>query len=302
MEGLLMSNEPMTGSDLHGETVIDQLLTQQDSVVTVTAVAAAVSVMGGTLLTIVGNLPFEPVAGTSLLGSLFSVTTTLTLAAAAIAVAVTVKRPSVRVGLLFTAAFVIVGSISPAAGLPAILGVSTGGALSLLGAVDRELNVDNYRRIAIVGAAILSISLSLGGTVGLAPGGTHTVGAGASLVAIALLGLELPVDRPSLLVGIVAALGLVGAGVSAPFATGATLLVGFGITNVPVVGVAIAVAGVGAALASGLRERAVLPIAGCGLCLFSGIPATPESATGLVIGLTVVLCRDSLGTPRGEFA
>ncbi|MEA1931969.1 MAG: hypothetical protein U9O06_10535 [Euryarchaeota archaeon] len=227
-----MSNEPMISSDRHGRTFIDHVLSRQGSVIAVTAVAAAVSVMGGAILTIAGNLPYEPVAGTSLIGSFFSVTTPFTLAAAATAVAVTVESSPVRVGLLFTAAFVIVGAISPAAGLPAVLGVSTGGALSLFGAVSDDLNADTYRQLLLVGAAILGVALSLGRTVGLAPGSSHTVGVGATLLAIALLGLELPVDRPSLLVGIVAALGLVGAGISAPFATGATLLVGFGITTI----------------------------------------------------------------------
>lgn len=297
-----MTNEPMTSSDLHGQRVVNRLRSRQGSVIAVTAVAAAVSVMARTILTIAGNLPFEPVAGTSLFVSLFSVTTPLTLAATASAVAVTVEIPPVRVGLLFVAAFVIVGSISPAAGLPAILGVSAGGALSLLGAVDGELNAGTYRQLPLVGAAILGMILSLWGTVGFVPGGTHTVGVGATLVAIIFLGVELPVDRLSLLVGIVAALGVLGVTILAPFATGATLLVGFAITNIPVVVVAIAVAGVGAALASGLRDRAVLPVAGCGLCLFSGIPTTPESAAGLVIGLTVVLCREALANPRGEIA
>lgn len=297
-----MSNEPMTGIDHHAQSVVTRLRAQQDSVIAATAVAAAVSVMAETVLTIAGNLPFEPMAGASLLGTVFSVTTPLALAAAAGALAVAVETPSVRVGLLFTAAFVIVGSISPAAGLPAILAVGTGGALSLLGTLNREPNADSYRRIATVGSAIIGIALSLGGTVGLQASGTHTVGVGATLVAIGLLGLELPVDRPSLLVGIVAALGLVGVAISAPFATGATLLVGFAIAHIPVVVVAIALAGVSAALASGLRERAVLPVAGCVLCLFSGIPTTPESAAGLVIGLTVVLSRDALATPRGEIA
>ncbi|WP_144926530.1 hypothetical protein [Halorubrum salsamenti] len=297
-----MSNEPMTGTDPYGHPVVDRLRTEQSSVVVGAAVVAAVSVLGQTGLTIAGNLPFDPMSGLSLLDGLFSIITPLSLFAAAGAIAFTVNNSLVKVGLLFTAAFVILGSISPAAGLPAVLGVIIGGTVSLFGAVQREVTAGSHRQVPLVGSAILGITVSLGGTVGVAPGGAQAVGVGATLVAIALLGLEMPVDRPSVSVGLIAAVGVLSVGTWAPFVTGATLLVGFSITNIPVLVVAVAVLGGVTALTSAVRNRVPLPVAGCVLCLFSGIPTTPASAAALVIGLTSIMCREALAHQRGEFA
>jgi hypothetical protein len=297
-----MSNEPMTPTNWYHHSVVDRLRTEQDTVVLWAAVAAAASVLVHTLLTIAGNLPFEPITGIAPLRSILSVITPVSLAVAASAIAVAIDISSIRVGLLFIAAFVITGSVSPAAGLPAILGIITGGAVALSGRVTRETTSEPYRRIPLVGSAILGIAVSLGGTVGLTPSGIHEVGVAATLLAVALLAVVLPVDWLSVAGGFIAALGLLAAGIWAPFATGATLLVGFSITNIPVLAVAIAVFGGVTALASSVRNRAVLPVAGCVLCLFSGIPTTIASAAGLVLGLTLVLCRDALTHPRGEFA
>lgn len=297
-----MSNEPMTPTDQYHHSVVDRLRTEQDTVVTGAAVAAAVSVLAHTVLTIAGNLPFEPITGVAPLRSILSVTTPVSLAVAACAIAVASDTPSLRVGLLFIAAFVITGSVSPAAGLPAILGIITGGAVAVSGVVTLSTTSESFRQIPLVGSAMLGIAISLGGTVGLTPGGTHAVGVAATLLAVALLAVVLPVDRLSVAVGLIAALGVFVAGIWAPFATGATLLVGFSITNIPVPVVAITVFGGVTALASSVRDRAVLPVAGCVLCLFSGIPTTIASAAGLVLGLTLVLYRDTLAHPRGESA
>lgn len=297
-----MRNEPMTRPDPHGRPVVDRLRTERGSVVVGAAAVAAVSVLGRTGLTVAGNLPFDPMSGLSLLDSIFSIIAPLSLVVAAGAFAFTVDNSLVKVGLLFVAAFVVLGSISPAAGLPAILGVITGGTVSLVGVVQRETPAGSHRHVPLVGSAILGITISLGGTVGMTPSGAHTVGVGATLVAVALLGLEMPVDSLSVSVGLIAALGVLSVGTWAPFVTGATLLVGFSITNISVLFVAVAALGGVAALTSAVRNRALLPVAGCVLCLFSGVPTTPASAAALVLGLTSVVCREALAHPRGEFA
>lgn len=301
---LPMSNEPMTRTDLQGHSVVDRLRTQQDTVIGGIAIVAAISVLGQTLLTIAGNLPFEPVSGLSLLNGLFSVSTPLSVVVAASAIAFTLDTSTIKVGLLFIATFVILGSVSPAAGLPAILGIVTGGTVSLLGVIthNQAEPTASYHRIPLVGSAILGIAISLGGTVGMTPTGAHAVGVGATLLAVALLAFEMPSDRIAILVGILAGAGLLWVGTVAPFGTGATLLVGFSITTIPVSVVAIAVAGGVTALASGIRNRAVISVAGCVLCLFSGVPTTLPSAAALVVGLTLVICRDAFAHPRGEFA
>lgn len=288
-----MSNEPMSRTDLYDHSVVGRVRTQQGSVVAGAAVVAASAVLAQTLLTITGNLPFEPLAWPAIVDGAISVITPLSLAVAAGVIAFTVDDSVTKVGLLFIAAFALLGSVSPATGLPAILGTIAGGTVALLGASTQP--AVSYRRVPLVGSALLGMAISLCGQVGLTPDGTHSIGVGATLLAVALLAVEMPVDRLSGSVGLLVAGGLLTASVSAPFAAGATLLVGFSITNQPVLVVTVAVAGGVAALVSGVRSRAVLPVAGCTLCLFAGVPTTPTDGAALVVGLTLVLCRDAVG-------
>jgi hypothetical protein len=225
-----------------------------------------------------------------------STATPLALAAAAVGVAVATDRPTVGVGLLFVAAFTLVGAVTSAAGLPAVVAVALGGGLALVGAVGRPSARADYRRAATVGLAAIGIALSLGGSVGVGFDGSHTLGVAASLAAVGLVGVAVDPYWQSLAVGAVAGIGLLVAGIVAPFITGATLLVALAVTGVSASVVAVAVAGATTAIASGIRRRALLPVAGGSLCLCAGVPSTPERAAALVVGLTLVLCRVELST------
>lgn len=269
-------------------------LRNQRVLVAATLMIAALAVTGQTVTTIAGNLPFDPVGGLAAFSTTFSLLVPLTVSAAAIATGAATNNPTVRIGLLFVAAFTIVGSVSSATVLPAALGISVGGAVSLYGGLTHTVTVVSVRKLLLAGSAMLGTTISLGGTVGIVPGDSHIVGVGATVAAIALLGIEMPVDHRSLVGGSIAAVGVVWGSIAAPFATGATLLVGFGITQLSVLIVALAIGGAVAALLSGIQNGVVIPVAGCGLCLFAGIPATPASAAALLVGVTAVIHRTAL--------
>lgn len=295
-----MDTTRTTSRDLHTYRRLTRLRNQRHLVVAATVMLAALAVTGQTAVTIAGNLPFEPVSGLSILTAVFSLVTPLAVSTAAIATGSATDNPTVRIGLLFIAAFSIVGSISSAAVLPAVLGVTMGGGVSLYGGLTHTDEPVSVRRLLLVGSVLVGTAVSLGGTIGITPGGSHTVGVGATVTAIALLAVELPVDHRSLVGGSIVAAGVVWVSIAAPFAAGATLLVGFGITHLSVVIVALAIGGAVAALLSGIQTRAVIPVAGTGLCLFAGIPATPTTAAALLVGVTVVIHRTALRPQEGS--
>jgi len=246
------------------------------------AVAAA-----GFAVTIAHNAPFDPLAVPAVVIDALAGGTPLVLGAALFAVALTETEPTRRVGLLFAGVFGPFATLSAAATLPAVAGVIGGGALALIGSLDRPSTYREGRRAAVVVGFVAAVALSLTAATGLLDGGM-TVGAGLALVATAALALLVRIDWLAALAGLVAATGLVAAAVTVPYLTGTVLLVGFGVVAVPHLLVALALGGGIAAAAAGLRRGTPLLAVGASLVVLAGVPATLPRAMGVLLGVALV--------------
>lgn len=261
------------------------------------AVVAAVAVAGRTALRIAGNIPFEPVVLPAVIDQSVAALTLLAVTAALGIAAIAVSRPLSTVGFLFVAVFGALGAAAPAAALPALVGVSLGGAIALGDLLEWPATATTARRVFTVGLAVGGVAVSLSSALGLVAGSLHTAGIGATLVALTLVGIDADPDATTVAGGVAVAVLLLAAGVLAPFATGATLLVGFAVTGISLPVVAVGIAGGSLALIEGIRRHEPLLAAGGGLCVCAGIPATPERAATLLLGVALVVGRDALATP-----
>jgi hypothetical protein len=249
--------------------------------VSLTVVAAGLAVRIG------HNTPFDPLAVPAVVFDALAVGTPLVLGAALFAVALTTTDPTRRVGLLFAGVFGPLATVSSAATLPAVAGVIGGGALALVGSLERPTTYREGRRAAVVAGFVVAVAVSLSRAVGLLDAGM-TVGAGLALVATAALALLVRIDRVAALAGLAAAGTLVGAAVTAPYLTGSALLVGFGVVGVPQLLVALALGGGVAAAVAGLRDGAPLLAVGALLIVLAGVPAALPRAMAVVLGVALV--------------
>ncbi|WP_424018402.1 phosphate ABC transporter permease [Halorientalis pallida] len=249
--------------------------------------AALTVVAAGLAVRIAHNAPFDPLAVPAVVFDALAVGTPLVLGAALFAVALTTTDPTRRVGLLFAGAFGPLATISPAATLPAVAGVIGGGALALVGSLERPTTYREGRRAAVVVGFVVAVAVSLSRAVGLLDAGM-TVGAGLALVATAALALLVRVDRVAALAGLAAAGTLVAAAVTMPYLAGSVLLVGLGVVGVPQLLVALALGGGVAAAVAGLREGVPLLAVGALLIVLAGVPAALPRVMAVLLGVALV--------------
>lgn len=254
------------------------------------------------VLTVLTNVPFDPIvvpptvrtaAGLLALGAVVS---------ALVALAVVDGRSTVRVGLLFAAVFGVLPLVAPQTTLMAVVAVVGGGALALSGG----RGVSNptawtsraVRRRVVALGFVAALGLTLAGVTGAFEGG-RTLGGFVTLAATAAVGTYSEESRPARLAGLLAAGAVLVVSAVSPFVVGTTLLVAFGVTGVPLLLVAGAVAGGVAATGAGL-SRGEAPLAvGAALLLLAGVPATFPRALTLLVGATLVLLVDGDVTEVG---
>lgn len=136
---------------------------------------------------------------------------------------------------------------------------------------------------AIAGGLVVSLLAVSGVTPSARAGGTW-------LFCLGLAGLPAITTpaRIDWLVGACVAAGVLLVGMTAPFISGAVLLVAGGVVGAPLSLVALAVGGITGAIAAtarvGDRRRAL----GSGVLLLSGVPASPPAALAAVVGLALL--------------
>lgn len=269
-------------------------------VISAGAAAAFAVVALQTLLRILHNLPYDPVAVPPGVRAALAVGTPVVLAIATIATALVARRSAPRVGLLFVGVFGPLAVLSPAATLPAVVGVTAGGVVALIGSLGRPSSYPQARR-AVVGAAFAAgVAVSLASSVGILSGSARGFGAALTLAALAVVGLLIEGDRAGLAAGALTFLGVAVAAGSSPFVAGSVLLVGFSVVGVPHALVALAAGGGVAALVAGIRQREAALVAGVGLLLLAGVPVTLPRAMAVLLGATVVLVGPERLTARSE--
>lgn len=258
-------------------------------------VLALATVAVGTGLRILGNLPFEPVALPAVIETGVRAGTPLVVALATVAVALGTDG-STRVGLLFVGVFGLLAALVSGASVAAMVGVTLGGWVALGGRVvpgggmapggwgGRPLG--DPRSVTVAALFAGGVTASLSSAVGMGPRGFGTL---LTLAGIAALPALVDRDWRDVTVGALAVVAVLGAAVTSPYVAGATLLVGFAITGVPLLVVALAVGGCATTVSAGVRAREAVRVAGAALCLLAGVPVTVPRATALLLGATLLL-------------
>lgn len=259
-------------------------------VVLVVSVLALFAVLSRTLVVILGNLPFDPLVAAEPIQTGTAVLLPVAVAGALVTVALTDDRATVRVGLLFAGVFGLLGLLVPATTLSAVVAISAGGALALLGTlgIPDPWTYGAVRRRAIASGFVLAIAISLASAVGIADG-FRGVGALVGLVSLAAVGTRAEASPVAAGAGLVAGILLVVGSLSSPFIAGSAFLVGFGITGVPHLVVAVAVTGGVAAAVAGVLRREYSLALGALLVLFAGVPVTFPQSMAVLFGAALVV-------------
>lgn len=254
---------------------------------------ALLAVVSNTAVRILANMPFDPVPVPSPVRSGLAVAAPVTVALALGVIALTDDRATVRVGLLFSAVFGMLGVVVPSTVLPAVVALAGGGALALSGTLGRpdSLGYRAVRKRAIAAGVVLAVACSLGAATGIAGSAVHTLGTALALVSVAAVGTRSEGVLPAGAAGIFAVVALVAVSAASPFIVGSALLVAFAVTGVPHVLVALAVGGAVVAAGAGLLRRDYTLAVGATLLVFAGAPVTLPRAMTLLLGATLVLLK-----------
>jgi hypothetical protein len=200
---------------------------------------------------------------------------------AALALAAAADRAIQQIGLLFVGVFGGLAALSDAATLPAAVAIVGGSVL----AVDPAWR---GRRAPLVALYVLALATSLAGAVGVETAAFRPVG---STLAVLGLGATALVGSPRLpdwlLGGLVTAFVLF-VGASAPYVTGAVVLVGFAVLGTSLVLVAAGFGFATAALVDALRRDRRHVALGVAVLVAAGVPATIGHAIAVVVGLRLV--------------
>ncbi|MFT4922378.1 MAG: hypothetical protein ACI8XM_001593 [Haloarculaceae archaeon] len=271
-------------------THLRNLLASDRSVVVGAGLVALLAVAVDASIRLLSNLPFDPVDISPSLRSTVVAGAPLAVGAALLAVALTDDRPTVRVGLLFASVFGSLGTIVPAAVVPATVAVAGGAGLALLGTlgVPETATYRAVRRRALAVGFVTAIAVSLADGIGLLRG-AHGIGAVLTLASLTAVGTRAERSVVAVGTGLLAALAVVYVSGASPYVVGSALLVVFAISGVPHVLVAVAVAGGVAATIAGLLERSYPLAIGAALLVLAGIPVALPRAMTVLLGSTLVL-------------
>lgn len=269
---------------------VRDLLTDRFRVVLVVSTLALFAVISRTLVVILRNLPFDPLVTAEPIRMGTAVLFPVVAAGALVTLALTDERAPVRVGLLFAGVFGLLGLLVPTTTLPAVVAISTGGAVALLGTlgIPDTWTYVTVRRRAIATGFVLAITISLASAVGIVAG-LRGIGALVGLASLAAVGTRAEASPVAGGAGIAVAALLVVGSLTNPFIAGSALLVGFAITGVPHLVVAVAVAGGVAAAVAGIRRRNYPLALGALLVLFAGVPVTLPQAMAVLLGAVLVV-------------
>jgi hypothetical protein len=205
---------------------------------------------------------------------LAGVVAALTLAAAS-------DRPTEQLGLLFVGVFGALVAISPAATLPAAVAVVGGAAL----AVGPSWNT---RRGPFVALYLLALATSFAGSLGVETATLRPVGSTLAVLGLGTTALAGSPRLPDWLVGGLVTAFVLFVGTSAPYVTGAVVLVGFAVLGTPLVLVAAGSGFATAAVVDALRRDRRHVALGVAILVATGVPATIGHAVAVVVGLRLV--------------
>jgi hypothetical protein len=272
------------------ERAVGGVTVSRRRVVIGTSLIALLAVALRSALRLLANIPFEPVVVSPAIRTAAVTAVPITAGGALAGIALTDDRPTVRIGLLFAGVFGLLGLLSPAATFPAVIAVTGGAGLALLGTlgVPDSLSYRSLRSRVIAAGVVGAIALSLADSTGIVQG-LHGVGSLLALTALAAVATRTERSRVAAGAGILTAALVVYASAASPFVVGSALLVVFAVTGVPHLLFALAVAGGTAAATAGLSRRAYPLAIGAVLLVLAGVPVTLPRAMVVVLGAALVV-------------
>ena len=258
---------------------------------------ATLVVAARTLVGVLYNLPFDPVAVPTAVRTVLAVGTPAVLALALVATGLVAGRPGARVGLLFAGVFGLLAVVDPGATSPAVAAVAGGGALALVGGQGVPSSYREWRRTLVAAGFVAGVAVSLASATAILDGGLRGLGATVALAALAALGVHAAGDSVALSAGVLVAVAVAAASVVSPFVVGSVLLTEFAVAGAPHLLVALAAGGAGAAAVAGYRRGEYALTVGALLLLLAGVPATLPRATAVVLGGALALTDLGGGRP-----
>lgn len=255
----------------------------------IAAGAAVLAVVGLATVRLAVNAPMgipDPIADAY---GLVETAALVVPAAAALVLGVREREPVARIGLLTVGVFGGLAAVSTAARVPAAGALVAAAVLITAQRTRRPVAWAEASRGTVAAMILLGMGVSLASTTGLVEGPARTAGAIATMAGLAASPVFVRANRSAWLIGGAVLVGTIAAGVGAPFVTGAVTLVVFSTVGVPLLILAVGLAGGVTTLVAALSSGRWLGAAGVGCLLTAGVPATVPRALAVVLGLALLL-------------
>ena len=216
----------------------------------------------------------------------------LTLGAVGFVIAATVDSDLGTVGFVTVGAFAILGTVADGAFLPAVGATLVGSSVAAASQLPIATSLRSVTAWGVTGALLIGTGASIVGALGVEPATLRTMGGVLLFAGLAALPLWVGVGGIDAALGVFVGAFLVGIGTGAPAIMGAVLLSGLGVVGVPLVLVAVGVAGAVAAISGALRQGRPVTAIGAGLVLTAGVPVSLPAVTAVAVGAATIAVRE----------
>ncbi|EMA46050.1 hypothetical protein [Halococcus saccharolyticus] len=263
---------------------------------TVRLSAGLVAVVGIALLTltrIAVNVPVGlPLVSSSVWFDTVTTAAVVGPAGGIILLGVTAEEAWERIGLILVGVFGLLSALTSAIAVPAV-GVTVAGSWLLLIGQTRGLKRQDYRWQSLGGlvaiALLGSLTLSLFGAIGVRPAALRPAGTTLALVGMAMTPLAVRSSLGPLAVGALTGVGTFSLTASAPFVSGAIVLIAGSAVGASAVLLAAAVGGLTATITEGVMRHRITPAVAGLLLLMAGVPSSIPRALSVVLAVALIL-------------
>ena len=213
-------------------------------------------------------------------------------AAGIILLGVTAEEAWERIGLILVGVFGLLSALTSAIAVPAV-GVIVAGSWLLLIGRTKDFERQGYRWQSLGGlvaiALLGSLTLSLFGAIGVHPAILRPTGTTLALVGMAATPLAIRSSFGPLAVGALAGVGTFLLTASAPFVSGAVVLIAGSAVGASAVLLAAAVGGLTATITEGVMRHRITPAVAGLLLLMAGVPSSIPRALSVILAVALVL-------------
>lgn len=220
-------------------------------------------------------------------------------ALAAVGVAVVAESLRERIGLAFVGVFGTLAAFELAPALSSAVAVVLGAAIAASARFSRPARYAELRPWIAAGVVLLGVLVSLAAGLGIAPG-LRSGGTLLALVGLAATPVLARPDYPAWVCGGLAGATVIVAASTAPFVTGAVVLVAAGVVGTPALFLAAGVAGATTTVVASLRRGSPVVAVGVALLAVGGVPATVPRAVVVTFGLSLALTAVDAAAPAAS--